>query len=184
MLRWFAVLVLAIAVSGCAKNVVVKTETELYRVEGTTHEEVRVSLYRKRPLTRDDAMAVWKFRAKFGHAQDSTGCRASDAKVTAFLTLVRPKWTSPKGASTQLRADWKRYTDELVKLHKKRRAIIGRFARKLYAQTRRLLQPDCDALDRKAGRLEQLLYTQHNAEQEALLGMEKKTLFLPPRRGR
>lgn len=184
MLRWFAVLVVAMAVSGCAKKVVVKTETELYRVEGATHEEVRVSLYRKRPLTRHDAMAVWKFRVKFGHAKDSTGCRASDTKVTAFLTLVRPRWNSPKGASAQLRADWNRYTDELVKRHKKRRAIIGRFARKLYAQTRRLLQPDCDALDRKAGNLEQLLYTQHNAEQEALLRMENNPLFPPSRRAR
>jgi predicted secreted Zn-dependent protease len=175
---WFPALLVAVLCSGCPKPAVqVKVETERFRVAGGTGPDIRRSLNQHRTLSRRDAMAVWFFRVRHEHSKDSTGCRAVDVHVVAYLTLERPTWSPPPSATKRLRAEWDRYAKALASRHEQRRRIIDRFARKLYRQLRRLAQPTCEALDSKADRLERQIFAEHNAAQEALLRMQRNPTF-------
>lgn len=161
--RSITIVAIAVCVASCGGKTTVRTDSKPLPVAASTEAELDASVARHNP-----AYATWQLDVRYTHTKDSSGCRPSDAQVSASVTLLRPTWQPPASAPPALRDRWRRYTAAIEKRHAKRKPIAERYARKLYAQTRRLLQPTCEALDAKADRLRLLLRAQHDAEQRKL----------------
>jgi predicted secreted Zn-dependent protease len=92
-----------------------------YAVGGTTPEQVRARLDKRRPIAPDgsryDAFTHWEYRWNWP-GYGTTSCRLAQAEVTLKVTVSFPRWTQPKAAVAALAAAWARYSKALARHEK------------------------------------------------------------------
>lgn len=125
---------LAVVPTYADAKVIVKKSTKYYTVTGKSGVEIAKGLVSKGPRRTklSHAIASTGWRYEFGKPKQvvrGRKCKISDITITVHLKYTLPKWKPSKGASKELRTNWKEFSKLVTKHEHKHGAIAEQGAK-------------------------------------------------------
>ena len=150
---------LATSAQAQRSSISIKENTKFYRIRGKSAPEFALSMSKKGPYSRQHGRRAWATATRdmtyqLYHQKSKSRCSIKGVRVRMKITYQMPKLASTRGVSKRHRRNWQRMYALLNKHERTHGLYYKQFAKKVYAQLRRLKsERSCSALERSASKL-------------------------------
>lgn len=143
----------------------------VYRVSGSTREELSSAMRRDGPVAKDGArrlglhVAQWRYSYDYVTGGETPDCRLTRARVLLRSVIILPDWAGAPAAPPELARGWRAFLGALrghERGHRDRARAQGAM---LWTALLGLAAPDCDALERRVRGAADRILAQGEAEQ-------------------